>query len=198
MRPPIQTRQSENADPHEQYNPIPRIVIAVVGALIAWAVYYIFTAQPDSAAGLGDRRPLAVLAPQESGPGASVDGRQLYANACLACHQATGMGLPGVFPPLAGSEWVKGEPEVLAKLVLHGIHGPITVKGHTYNGAMPAFGEQFSDAELAAVLTYIRGEWQNGASEMDAAAVAKARAASADQTTPWNGEQALLAHGARP
>lgn len=197
MKPPVQTRQSENADPHEQYNPIPRVLIAVVGALIVWAVYYIVTANPDSAAGLGDQRPLAVLAPQESA-GSAVDGKQLYANACLACHQASGAGLPGVFPPLADSEWVKGDPVVLAKLVLHGISGPITVKGQSYSGAMPAFGAQFNDEEMAAVLSYIRTEWQNAAEAINAAAVAQARADSADQTTPWAGEQALLAHGAKP
>ncbi len=196
MKPPVQTRQSENADPHEQYNPIPRVLIAVVGALIVWAVYYIVTANPDSAAGLGDQRPLAVLAPQESA-GSAVDGKQLYGNACLACHQASGAGLPGVFPPLADSEWVKGDPVVLAKLVLHGISGPITVKGQSYSGAMPAFGAQFNDEEMAAVLSYIRTEWQNDAEAIDAAAVAQARADSADQTAPWAGEQALLAHGAK-
>lgn len=102
MNRPVQSRQSENADPHEQYNPIPRIVILVILALLAWAVYYIVSAQPNSSPRLGDQRPLAVLAPA---PGSvSADGKQLYANACVACHQATGQGLPGVFPPLADSE----------------------------------------------------------------------------------------------
>jgi len=53
MNRPVQSRQSENADPHEQYNPIPRIVILVILALLAWAVYYIVSAQPNSSPRLG-------------------------------------------------------------------------------------------------------------------------------------------------
>lgn len=189
MSRPVQSRQSENADPHEQYNPVPRVVILVVLALLAWAVYYIVSAQPNSSPRLGDQRPLAVLAPAPAS--ASADGKQLYANACVACHQATGQGLPGVFPPLADSEWVKGEPTVLAQLVLHGITGPITVKGQEYQGAMPAFAEQFSDAELAAVLSFIRHEWGNEAEAVTPELVAQARTASADRSQPWQGEKEL-------
>ncbi|HBQ91355.1 MAG TPA: cytochrome C oxidase Cbb3 [Alcaligenes faecalis] len=189
MSRPVQSRQSENADPHEQYNPVPRVVILVVLALLAWAVYYIVSAQPNSSPRLGDQRPLAVLAPAPAS--ASADGKQLYANACVACHQATGQGLPGVFPPLADSEWVKGEPTVLAQLVLHGITGPITVKGQEYQGAMPAFAEQFSDAELAAVLSFIRHEWGNEVDAITPELVAQARTASADRSQPWQGEKEL-------
>lgn len=189
MSRPVQSRQSENADPHEQYNPVPRVVILVVLALLAWAVYYIVSAQPNSSPRLGDQRPLAVLAPAPVS--ASADGKQLYVNACVACHQATGQGLPGVFPPLADSEWVKGEPKVLAQLVLHGITGPITVKGQEYQGAMPAFAEQFSDAELAAVLSFIRHEWGNEVDAITPELVAQARTASADRSQPWQGEKEL-------
>lgn len=189
MSRPVQSRQSENADPHEQYNPVPRVVILVVLALLAWAVYYIVSAQPNSSPRLGDQRPLAVLAPAPAS--ASADGKQLYANACVACHQATGQGLSGVFPPLADSEWVKGEPTVLAQLVLHGITGPITVKGQEYQGAMPAFAEQFSDAELAAVLSFIRHEWGNEVDAITSELVAQARTASADRSQPWQGEKEL-------
>lgn len=189
MSKPVQSRQSENADPHEQYNPVPRIVIVVILALLTWAVYYIVSAQPNSSPRLGDQRPLAVLAPAPVN--ASTDGKQLYANACVACHQATGQGLPGVFPPLADSEWVKGEPAVLTQLVLHGINGPITVKGQKYEGAMPAFAEQFSDAELAAVLSFIRHEWGNDVEAITPELVAQARAASVDRSQPWQGEQEL-------
>lgn len=190
MNRPVQSRQSENADPHEQYNPVPRVVILVILALLAWAVYYIVSAQPNSSPRLGDQRPLAVLAPA---PGsASADGKQLYANACVACHQATGQGLPGVFPPLADSEWVKGGPKVLAQLVLHGVTGAITVKGQEYQGAMPAFAEQFNDAELAAVLSFIRHEWGNEEDAITPEFVAEARAASGDRSQPWQGEKELL------
>ncbi|WP_338015719.1 cytochrome c [Alcaligenes faecalis] len=92
---------------------------------------------------------------------------------------------------MADSEWVKGEPKVLAQLVLHGINGPITVKGQQYQGAMPAFAEQFSDAELAAVFNFIRHEWGNEAEAVTPELVAEARAASADRSQPWQGEKEL-------
>ena len=189
MSKPVQSRQSENADPHEQYNPIPKVVILVILALVVWAVYYIVSAQPNSSARLGDQRPLAVLAPAPAS--ASADGKQLYANACVACHQASGKGLPGVFPPLAESEWVTGDAKVLAQLVLHGMTGPITVKGQSYQGAMPAFAEQFADAELAAVLSFIRHEWGNEGDAITPELIAQARAASADRSQPWQGEKEL-------
>ena len=99
--------------------------------------------------------------------------------------------MPGVFPPLADSEWVKGAPTVLTQRVLHGINGPITVKGQKYEGAMPAFAEQLSDAELAAVLSFIRHEWGNDVQAINPELVAQARAASVDRSQPWQGEKEL-------
>src|SRR5690606_5760091 len=66
-------------------------------------------------------------------------GRAAYAQVCANCHMATGMGVPGAFPPLAGSEWVVGSPERLIRIVLHGLEGPIEVAGVQYPGSlMPA------------------------------------------------------------
>ncbi len=58
--------------------------------------------------------------------------------------------LPGVFPPLVGSEWVTGPPETLVRIILNGLQGPIEVAGQTYNGAMPAWAQQLSGQEIAA------------------------------------------------
>lgn len=183
---------TENADPHELYNPVPRILLGVIGALVVWGGYYILASSPNSAAALGDQRPLSVLVKSNAfDDGAAIDGKQLYTAACQACHQATGQGLPGVFPPLAGSEWVTGIPDTLAQIVLHGVTGPISVTGNTYNGAMPAFGEQFNDAELAAVLSFIRSEWGNGSPAVDETLVRAARHATEDRTQPWKGGEAL-------
>ncbi|NYT22943.1 cytochrome c [Alcaligenaceae bacterium] len=189
---------SENADPHELNNPVPRLVLGVIAALVVWGVYYIFASSPNSAAALGDQRPPSVLAPSAPADDRVIDGRQLYTAACQACHQASGQGLPGVFPPLAGAEWVVGDPGVLTQIVLHGLTGPITVSGTTYNGAMPAFGEQFDDAEIAAVLSFIRGEWGNSSPEIDEASVRAARAASEGRTQPWEGQDALAAVAQEP
>lgn len=108
-----------------------------------------------------------------------------------ACHQATGAGLPGVFPPLDGSEWVQGEPRVLANILLHGITGEITVKGNKYQGAMPAYS--FSDAELAGIASFIRSNWSNKAEPLQAELFAKERAQTAAAPAPFEGETALKA-----
>lgn len=86
-------------------------------------------------------------------------GKKAYVT-CLACHQAEGQGLPPVFPPLAGSEWVNGPVENLIRIQLRGIQGPLTVKGVEYNQVMPA-NATMSDEDIAAVLTYVRSNFGN-------------------------------------
>lgn len=81
---------------------------AFVTMVLGGAAYILFS-EPFGAPGLGDRRTLADLRPAAGAAGGSADGKQVFAGNCASCHQATGKGLPGVFPPLAGSEWVTGE-----------------------------------------------------------------------------------------
>ena len=118
-------------------------------------------------------------------------GRKLYNNAaCNTCHQPNGQGLPGAFPPLVGSEWVTGSEERLIRIVLHGLVGPIKVKGADYNSAMPAFGRvagsgyNWTDDKVAAVLTYVRQEWGNQAGPISTEKVAEVRAKEGDHK-PW-------------
>lgn len=202
MHQPPQNRKAEHEDPHEQYNPIPRVVLGLVAALVVWAVAYIVMAQPDGLAELGDRRQPSTLAlPDNATTSAAVNGGQIYAAKCQACHQASGQGLPGVFPPLAGASWVTGSPDALLQIVLHGFTGPIEVLGNTYNGAMPAFGGQISDAELAAVATFIRSQWGNTATAVTHEDVASARARSSQRDVPWSNVAELhdfLATGQKP
>lgn len=192
------SRNAEHADPHEQYNPVPRVVIGVALALIVWAVSYLFIQGADGVASLGDRRQPAALVQGSAPKQGTVNGSQIYAANCQACHQAAGQGLPGVFPPLAGSPWVTGNPAVLSQILVHGLTGPVEVLGVTYNGAMPAFGKQLSDAEIAAVATHIRSQWGNSASAVDTAFVASAREASAGREDPWHGVDELAKHGQKP
>lgn len=90
-------------------------------------------------------------------------GEKLYSGkgGCAACHQANGAGIPGAFPPLAGSDY-KGflDPVEHARIIVHGLNGEIVVNGVTYNGAMQAFGA-LSDDEIAAIATYERNAWGN-------------------------------------
>ena len=123
---------------------------------------------------------------------AAANGARVYAKVCQACHQATGAGLPNVFPPLAGSEWVSGDPVVLAKIVLHGMSGPITVNGKKYTSAMGGQAGMLKDEEIADVLTYIRGAWGNKSEPVAAEVVAKVRAEFPKQG-PWTAKQLIPA-----
>jgi mono/diheme cytochrome c family protein len=91
---------------------------------------------------------------------AKVDGNTVFQQNCAACHGAEGKGQPGYFPPLAGNPDLFKDQSFPVLVVLNGISGPITVEGRSYNGSMPAFGH-LSDAEIAAVVNFVRDTWGN-------------------------------------
>ncbi|MBX3715638.1 MAG: cytochrome c [Burkholderiales bacterium] len=191
------TRQEgrEKGDPYELETPIPAPVLALVAAMVAFGMAYILAAAPDQRPELGDQRTLADLAaaPGAKAGAAKADGAAIYAARCAACHQASGLGLPGVFPPLAGSEWVNGKPELLASILLHGVQGRITVKGLAFDGVMPAFKDQLDDESLAAVASYARAQWGNAGAPIPAGTVASVREKTASRDTPWQGDAELAA-----
>ncbi|MES3035646.1 MAG: cytochrome c [Gemmatimonadota bacterium] len=119
------------------------------------------------------------------GVAAATSGAQVYSTTCAACHQADGAGVAGQYPPLARSEFVTGSEQRLILIVLHGLVGDIEVEGEPYNGAMPGWGASLADAQVAAVLTYIRGAFGNTAPAVMASTVARVRAAVSTRTTPY-------------
>ncbi|MDN5874010.1 MAG: cytochrome c [Sinobacteraceae bacterium] len=103
-------------------------------------------------------------------------GKALYGSHCAACHQASGMGLPGAFPPLKGNAAVLAEdPTLHLDTILHGAHGK-TIDGVKYGGAMPPFGTRLSDAEVADIANHERTSWGNNAKTVTPADVAAVRA----------------------
>lgn len=184
----------EHSDPAERIRPLPWFFTMFLGAIGMWGAFYIVATPSGEASAYGDQRTVALLRPPVAAAGAApaVDGKQLFGAKCAACHQASGLGVAGVFPPLAGAEWVQGAEKVLISILLHGIQGEIEVKGNKYNGAMPAFGT-LTDAEIAGVLSYIRSDWGNQAPPIAAAAVAAQREATKDQTAAYAGGVALKA-----
>ncbi|MEO6993998.1 MAG: copper-containing nitrite reductase [Lacunisphaera sp.] len=88
-------------------------------------------------------------------------GKQVYMGLCFACHQPDGKGLPGVFPPLAGSDYLLADHSRAIRVVLKGLSGPITVNGQTINSAMPPQEAVLTDSQVADVLTYILNSWGN-------------------------------------
>jgi mono/diheme cytochrome c family protein len=100
------------------------------------------------------------------------DGGKVYTTNCASCHQANGQGVEGNFPPLAGNPVVVGDPSTVIHVLKYGLSGKINIKGHEYNGMMPAWGQQLSNGDIAAVVTYIRASWGNSASAVTSADVA--------------------------
>jgi mono/diheme cytochrome c family protein len=92
-----------------------------------------------------------------------VKGDQVFIGVCQTCHQSTGLGVPGQYPPLAGSEWLVRDVETPIRIVLYGLEGPITVRGTSFNNKMTPFRDKLSNDEIAAVLTYVRSAWGNTA-----------------------------------
>lgn len=197
MNRPGQTpqRQRENADPDEISRPLPWFLTMFLGAMAMWGAFYIYVTPSGDASSYGDQRTVTTLRPpvkatDAAAGAAAVDGKLLFGSKCAACHQATGTGVPGVFPPLAGSEWVVGDEKILTHILLHGVNGEMQVKGVTYKGAMPAW-KALSDDELAAVMSYIRSEWGNQAAAIKPETVKAEREATQSRTEPYPGERAL-------
>ena len=127
---------------------------------------------------------LLTAAPKTASP-----GEQLYEMACLPCHQPEGKGLPGVYPPLAGSDWVRGDKARIIKVVLHGLTGPVTVAGQNFGGTpasvpMPSLGG-LTDEQIADVLTFVRASYGQQSSPVTPAEVKAVRATTTTRQAPW-------------
>lgn len=117
-------------------------------------------------------------------------GKTQYTVICGACHQPTGLGLDGLAPPLADSEWVTGSPERLARITLNGVRGPMNVKGKVWELEMPPVNI-LSDQEIAGILTYIRREWGHTAAPISPQFVAKVRKETEDRADAWTEAELL-------
>ena len=104
-------------------------------------------------------------------------GEKLFLANCAACHQATGLGVAGAFPPLAKSAWVAGSEDRMIKAILAGLAGEIEVNGAKYNGNMPNIGAGLKDAQIAHIATYVRQAWGNTAEPVMDTKVAEVRKA---------------------
>jgi mono/diheme cytochrome c family protein len=185
-------RLREKEDPNENNRPLPWFLVMSLGAMAMWGAFYIYSTPSGEDSAFGDQRTVASLRPLVvlAGAAPSVDGKQLYGAKCAACHQGSGLGVAGVFPPVAASEWVIGDEKILTNILLHGVNGEMLVKGITYKGAMPAW-KSLSDDELAAVLTYIRSDWGNAAPAIKPETIKSQRELTQARTEPYAGGSSI-------
>jgi mono/diheme cytochrome c family protein len=161
--------------------PIPPWLVCVIGLGFFWAGAYLFTFSGGFKSDVFD-----VVAGAQAAADPKVVGKALFSSNCITCHQATGQGLPGQYPPLAGSEIVLGPAlNHTIAIVLKGLQGPVTVKGQAFNNSMQAWEGQYTDQQLAAILTYVRSDWGNNAPPVTADMVKKVRGETKDRKEQW-------------
>jgi mono/diheme cytochrome c family protein/glucose/arabinose dehydrogenase len=117
-------------------------------------------------------------------------GKMVFGQVCAACHQQNGLGQEGLAPPLVDSEWVLGSETRIARIVLQGVNGPISVSGVPYRLEMPALAT-LGDEDIAAILTYIRREWEHDADPVSVEAIAKIRAETKGRAELWTAKELL-------
>ncbi len=179
----------EAPEPTEKSSPLPFWLVIFAGILVFWGGFYLASNSGGFKADVYNPSLVVGGGGAPAGPpDPKVVGKRLFTKNCVVCHQASGMGVAGQFPPLVGSEWVVGGDWVgdnhLVKILLAGVQGPMQVLGKSYNNAMPPWS-QLKDDEIAGILTYIRSEWGNSAPPITPEFVAKIRAESADRKEPW-------------
>ena len=193
----------EKSDPGQGNEPLPLWGIGFVMAILAGAFMYFGMFSGGFRGDVYDHRAGAgIAAAGDGGVVEEVDplvakikaGKRVYQANCQACHQATGNGVPGQYPPLVGTRWVLENDERLAALILGGLQGPIEVKGNIYNNVMVGWAPTLNDSQIAAVTTYIRQEWGNEGTPITEDQVAGVRDAHA-RTEAWTADELIEVFG---
>ncbi|MEJ2635441.1 MAG: cytochrome c [Calditrichia bacterium] len=160
--------------------PIPTWAWVILIFISAWAIYYAVEQWKPSAQYADTPTYGKLPAAQQAGEEQSEQsmastGAQLYRTSCASCHQNNGQGIPNTFPPLAGDPVVTAkDPTEQIRTVLFGKQGT-TINGVTYSAQMPAWADQLSNKEIAAVINHERTSWGNNAPTVTPAQVAKIR-----------------------
>jgi mono/diheme cytochrome c family protein len=131
-------------------------------------------------------------------PASAKTGAEIFAVTCASCHQAKGEGVPDRYPPLAGSEWVSGDPDRMLRIVLHGLTGEVEVEGEMFTGLMPAWGPNLNDPQVAAVVSYVRDRFGGGAKAVTVADVRRVRKATASRKVPYTQKEVTAPDAKRP
>jgi len=176
---------------------LPMWLTGLLGLLVFWGCNYV-----DARGGnhselvyepYRSTNEVAGVLPQDETAQMIKAGFLVYRQLCAGCHQDSGMGTPGLYPPLVGSEWVLGNANRLIRIPITGLTGPIKVAGTDWNLTMPpvAIAGVVTDDQLAAVLTYIRNSWGNKAPTITPEHVIKVRADLKDRASQYTADELL-------
>ncbi len=182
------TEGSGGEVPKPATGPIPLWLLALIGVGIFWSGAYLFSFSGGFRADVFDFEPKfgSEGGGAKGAPDPKVVGKALFSANCITCHQATGQGVPGQYPPLAGSEVVLGDAtNHMIAIALKGLQGPVVVAGKQFNNAMQAWEAQYTDSQLAAILTYVRSDWGNNAPPVTADMVKQIRDEFKDRKEQW-------------
>lgn len=189
-----QTVQREKSEPIMAQSPLPMWLIGLISVVIFWSAGYFFFYSGGFQGNVFDENQVT-WGPVKGGAAAAVDpvaaGKRVFLANCAQCHQATGQGVAGQYPPLAGSEWVQGPPTRIGRILLNGLQGVVHVKGAAFNGNMPAWKGVLKDEQIANVLIYIRQEWGNQAPAVPASGIAGLRKDFDSRNDAWTEAELL-------
>jgi mono/diheme cytochrome c family protein len=194
MKTSSEPKLKSGGEPSAGFSTVPIWLVLLSGVIFFWGQFYL-----DRNAGSFDDRVYApfhswdeIVANNPVSPEEEFRrlGEAKFTQTCALCHLATGMGQEGKVPPLSGSEWVNAAgPNRIEHIVLNGLTGNINVKGQAWNQTMPPWRDNFSDKEIAAILTYVRSSFGNHAPPVSPETVTKARADK--HPSPMGGEDEL-------
>jgi mono/diheme cytochrome c family protein len=187
--------QREKREPRVGLEPLSIWLIAVYGLAVFFGGAYLGRYSGNFS---GDSLDIGFAPPKPKGPGGGGGaaqqaelspadrGKKIFSANCATCHQMTGQGVAGQYPPLAGSEFVNGGTRRLGMIVLKGLQGPLKVKGAQYGTAvMQPWDTTLNDQKISDVLTFIRQEWGNTGGPVSPEGIAALRKELAPRKQSW-------------
>src|SRR6516164_5470722 len=194
--------QREKREPRVGAEPLSIWLIAIYGLAIFFGGAYLGRYSGNFSSGGLD--PMGAPPPAKKAAGGLAGGEQqvelsprdrgkkIFPANCQTCHQANGQGVPGQYPPLAGSEFTTGGSRRPAMIVMKGLQGPVTVKGQQFGSAvMQPWDKTLTDQKIADVLTYERSEWGNNGSPVTAEQITALRKELANHPESYNEHEIL-------
>jgi len=181
-------------EPTAGYSSVPMWLILLLGLFFYWGMVYL----DRNAGGFSSKvyhpwqnfEEVDAAQPKDENAKLALEGKKVFDSTCSLCHQPNGLGAEGKAPPLVASEWVlASKPDRIVRIVLDGFQGPVTVKNTEWNLAMASWKGTFSDRQIAAVLTYIRNNWDNKAPAVNEEQVKAIRAKEKARTQPWTSQE---------